>query len=563
MQAVQGGSPGARAGSGAAADEAAARNWRRNREALQPSGAARECGSPGGIAGVEWLFGRDGALTALLPGERWWAGCSVPRAAARFMLKTMEAGGNVACFLSPMHAAQLREALDRLEKRQAIVAIVPDAATLWVILHCEDFSADIADHRLWFACGNDWEGELAKLFAENPGLPTPAQFIRPILADAAPADRLISPAQRAFAAETSRRAERIGELLATARPRAEVRRLCLIAPTHFRLWDLAPDVLAEVLHGAAGSGVEVRRFDADDPASASPLALAAAVAECNAVVAANLSRADAPGLAPHDLPWITWITSSRMPAASSAGPRDQLLLADADWRSAVREAGWDASRVRVASWPARAVCDPPATARLVLLADTETLEPPKKVEDFSSHKLLWEMIEQELTRDPFSLGGDVDGFLRSRMDRLRIPETGFDRGLFIDCLIVPAYQQGLAALLVREGIPLRIHGKGWDGMDCVADAAAGPVSSAGEFEAAIANSSALVHACPSRQAHPIDAIGRPVVRAFGLRRENFIREARRPSSPADAPVATPPLSWDVIAPLLGIHPAPASGRQGS
>src|SRR5205807_9778189 len=121
-------------------------------------------------------------------------------------------------FLSPLHAAQLRVALDRLERSQAIVAIIPDATTLWVVLHCEDFSQDIAAHRLWFAAGENWEAELERLFVDQPGLCTPSQFIRPILADPEAADRLIAPAQKIFSTEGSRRAEQIRQL--ASRPAA-------------------------------------------------------------------------------------------------------------------------------------------------------------------------------------------------------------------------------------------------------------------------------------------------------------------------------------------------------
>ena len=123
--------------------------------------------TPPALPNLTWLFARDGSLTALVDGERWWAGCSVPRAAARFMLKTMDVRGTVGCFLYPSHAAQLRVALDRLHARQAIVAIVPEPQTFAVLLHAEDFSRDIAAGRLWFATGDSWEEELEAIFDWN------------------------------------------------------------------------------------------------------------------------------------------------------------------------------------------------------------------------------------------------------------------------------------------------------------------------------------------------------------------------------------------------------------
>lgn len=180
---------------------------------------------------VSWVFARDGSLTGMLAGERWWAGCSLPVRAAQFMLRTLDIGGTVACFLSPAHAAQLRVALGLLERRQAIVAIVPEERTLSVMLHCDDFSREIIGHRLWFAAGEEWAEQLRRVFQEKPGLPTPAQFIRPILADSEIADRLIAPAQKVFSDMSSRQVERIQSLLrARTRPTC-VRRVCLIAPS--------------------------------------------------------------------------------------------------------------------------------------------------------------------------------------------------------------------------------------------------------------------------------------------------------------------------------------------
>ena len=122
----------------------------------------------------EFLHARDGSLTHRTPAG-WAAGCSLPRRAARQQLRTMDVGGPVACFLDPPHAADLRAALDRLTAAHAVVAVVLDAAALPVLLSCEDFSADVAAHRLWVVAGADWAARLRALFDRHPGLPTPSQ----------------------------------------------------------------------------------------------------------------------------------------------------------------------------------------------------------------------------------------------------------------------------------------------------------------------------------------------------------------------------------------------------
>src|SRR5687768_1986901 len=89
----------------------AACNWQRNLAALsetQPEVA------PLLVAEVEWVFGRDGALTAQ-QGGKWWGGCSVPQAAAEELLRTLEITSAMACFLAPAHGAQVATALRRLK----------------------------------------------------------------------------------------------------------------------------------------------------------------------------------------------------------------------------------------------------------------------------------------------------------------------------------------------------------------------------------------------------------------------------------------------------------------
>ena len=61
---------------------------------------------------------------------------------------------------------------------EVIVAIVPDVQNAWVMLHCENFAADVRGHRLWLVVGEEWETQLAALLREREGLPIPSQFVR-------------------------------------------------------------------------------------------------------------------------------------------------------------------------------------------------------------------------------------------------------------------------------------------------------------------------------------------------------------------------------------------------
>src|SRR5439155_18022135 len=107
--------------------------------------------------------------------------------------------------------------------------------------------------------------------------------------------------------------------------------------------DAAAVLAAELTPCAADAGTTIERFDSDDPASSSPLALATAAARCGSVVAANVSRADAANLVAPETPWITWVTRPIIPPFVVAGPRDGIVVADPEWQPLAIASGWPAA----------------------------------------------------------------------------------------------------------------------------------------------------------------------------------------------------------------------------
>ena len=501
-----------------AAQPLAAANFRANRQAT----GEVSCEVPE----MEWLFARDGSLTAMSAGERWWGNCSLPRRAAEFMLRTLEIAGPVACFLSPVHAAQLRVALNRLNREQAIVAIVPDNTTLNVLLHCEDFSADLASGRLWFACGADWETKLERLFESAPGLATPAHFIRPIVADPHSMDEMIAAAQRVFAAVSERRARQIEHLKSRWSPSPNRRRLCLLESSRYAPWEDAAETLARNI-ARSTIDTSVCPYRLDDPRSASPLGLAEVLHGCDVIIAANRSRSQMPDVAPAQMPWITWVTVPHIPAADPVAENDHLLLADPRWRQPALDAGWPAERIHLAGWPGESTLVPNGGRKsLAIVADTRAIEIPASVKEYSSQVLLWDAIARELADDPFAVGDDLQSYLGSRLSDMKVSRDGFDEATFIDRLIVPAWQQSVAGLLAREGFPLDLFGAGWSQLDDLAGLARGPVSSQQRLREIIVGSTALVHLWPADHAHAIDTCGRPVARPFANTRARHLRDVR-------------------------------------
>jgi hypothetical protein len=506
---------------------------------------------------VTWVFGRDGCLTAFELDERWITGCSVPLLTAQAVLKTLDAGTGTACFLSPSHAAQLRVTLERLSLNQALICIVPDPISLNRMLHCDDFSSDLARGRLWFASGEKWPDKLTQILEAVPGLATPSRFIRLPHADASVVEALIVDAQRVFAEQNTRRSNAIAEMRAAWRPRNEKRysRLCVIARSTFRLWDDAGHVLNNALSESNSCAIECSRFDPDEPSGNSPFALAVAISEADAIISADVSRAEAPKLASDEQPWLTWITAGRIPPFTSAGPNDRLLLTDADWKQSAIVAGWPEQRLTVAGWPSPAVtASIPAIDRsLTLIADTVSLEMPESLSEFSSHCLLWDKVRDLVLADPFSIKGSTESWLhdQARADGIA-PET-LNISLFISHLIIPAYQQALAELLIKAGLPVRLYGAGWSDLPNFKTYASGPVTSREHLSDIARDAAALVSGVPSHAAHEIDAMNRPVISPCDTR-EQFIREAKSSVSTAyvacSAKMKMQPLSSATISSLL-------------
>ncbi len=524
----------------AAAREARA-NWSNNLAALrvvQPDIA--ELLEPIEPDIAEWVFARDGSLTAMTTDGKWWGGCSVPLLASQCILDTLETANIGSALLDPSCAALLRAARQRMGNWPVLLVVQPDLLIARTILSCHDFSADIRRHRLWIVCGTEWPGQLKQLLSDHSGLATPARFIRTKWSSDETILPMITTAQDVFSEVLNHRATELARAQANPRFSTDRKNLLIIGGTEFRLWDNAASTLHQQLASVATSEkLKLRRFDTDDALSGSPLALLHAAQTSGCVISANLFRADCNQLITTEVPWICWITLPAVPAFESAGPDDALILADPNWLPLARKAGWPVDRVHVSGWPVRARTPVGSTAQahLALICNTQRIEIPASVKNYSSHRLLWELIEEELHHNPLAVD-KVDDYLTDRAAQLHIAADALERRQFIESLILPAYQQGLARLLIAQKIPLRISGNGWEAVDEFANHGCQPLTSPAELDTAVNAATALIYCWPQRSAHPIEATGKPLVHRSGHDRQQLIRNAQaalRHLSPAPNP----------------------------
>jgi len=497
-------------------------NWKINLSALAETQKQLAISLANLNVQVDWIFARDGALSALENGK-WWGGCSVPAKAAKELLRTLQITSSVACFLFPSHPTQISYALQRLRSEQAIIALFPRLEDLFLTLHCHDFSNDITGHRLWFIAGDHWPSQISDLFRRNPGLPLPQQFIRTaLLCDDASAP-LIAAAQKVFNDELYHRSQLLTQLRETrSRPTVSTRkRITIAAPMRFRLWDDCGGVLEALAE--SHQDFDCTPINFDDPLHASPLALAHAAAESDAVVTANITRADCSHYLHPQIPLISWLTTRAIPHFNTAAAHDALLLTNPQSIAHAKKSGWPANRLALVPWPT--ITTPTEPTHLSIIADTHPIQPSPGFE-LSSHQLLWDLIHAELRDNPTLINNDVLAFLRSRMQRLGILEHGLDIRRFIEELIIPAYQQFIAAQLIDSHLPLRIFGQGWREISTFSCHSEGPVTSRDHLKRALTTTLALIHLGPTNIPHPIDTAGPPVIRLTSRGISGIISDCR-------------------------------------
>ncbi len=109
---------------------------------------------------------------------------------------------------------------------------------------------------------------------------------------------------------------------------------------------------------------------------------------------------------------------------------------------------------------------------------------------------------------------------------LDIASDTLDRFRFLDGLILPTYQQGIARLLVNAELPVKLHGKGWNQLEEFRPFATGPVQTETDFVAAAQSSAVLVYIWPKANPHPIESLSKPILYPSTRRSDQFLKNAQ-------------------------------------
>jgi hypothetical protein len=506
------------------------------RASTQLSTNGKALGVEFGLPDVEFVFGRDGSLTARDFAGQWFSGSSLPGKVAEQLLDKLSIRGQTACMLAPTHPAQIARALTKLEQAQALIAVLPDQYSASLFLACEDFERDLRCGRLHLIFGEDWSRQLEQLLIRNEGLPVPTQFLRLPVSDGAIVDGMIPAAQQVFSRVTARRNGEIETLRSRAPGRSGATlRICVIAPSRQRMFDNATSHLLAALQEAGDAPVDVRVFDPDTPGMNSTLHFARGAADRDVIVAADLARSDLPNLVALRIPWITWVTGARIPNPTLDAAGDRLILCDPACSARAATIGWQPEQ-------------------LAVFSDTSLIEVPETVAEYSSQELMWDAIAAEIERDPLAVYGRADALLASMATRFQIPLASIDAPLWVERLILPAYQHSLARLLIRSNLPIKLYGRNWDKIADLREHACGDLPTLAVFTDALAACSGIVHSLPVEVRGAADCVNREVVRPTGRDAKALVRLARDILSGRRAgqskPLQTPEICLTLIRKLI-------------
>ncbi|MGA2500966.1 MAG: hypothetical protein ABSH20_24785 [Tepidisphaeraceae bacterium] len=486
---------------------------------------------------VEWLYARDGTLSARIPAGGWLGQCSLPLRAAGELLADMSAPGRVSLLLYPTHAAQLGTVLERLTPQQAVISIHETLFDAACALACHDFSPDIRTGRLYLTAGSQWPSQLAQLLASHPGLPAPQQYLRTALLPAEAGQRLMEVAGQVINTHTEQAKAIIEQPRRSLRPQPDDPVL-LLAGSAFRPWDLATPALLALLrnHPAIPHSV----LDIDRPDRSSPMALLAALQGHRTILTAELTRANLPQAVPADLPVVTWLLHGQVPPASPAGPHDRLIVASRELERCARQEGWTTRRVLLAVPPSPVL--QAGGSYLGIIADYVDLDLGEHGFQLSSHRLLFEAIGEELLKNPLALGTSVMDYLKARAGQLNLRPENLDLSLFIERLILPVYARGIARLLVSGGLPVRLIGARWESDEQLRASHGGNPHSREELCVAIGQCAAIVNVWPVDHPPPLQLFGRPVLPTAGQVEAQLLTVARSFVGPASSPAGSGPVS---------------------
>jgi hypothetical protein len=503
--------------------EEAVRNFEINKSALEAVWPRSVFCVPETLAELEWLYARDGSLSARHVDGQWLSQVSIPERAARKMLGKAIVNGSSAVMIAPTHAQQIRAMLDRMSKQQVLIVVIPGEYIAGTILACADFSADIRAQRLWLACGPDWPEEIHAILDTHEGIAPPSMMIRVPGLNAETVERVLKHCETMLARHSTTHRTQLGLLQAKPRfPQRPPKKVCVVTGA-FKLWDDAAYLLGQ----AAGRGpIESIVLDASTGTQTSALRLARTVDGCDAIVTANLSRTDLPQVVPENVPWITWMTTNRIPRPDPAASFDRLIVADASQRSLATDAGWDGARVVVGQEPIR--CNTTSRAATpAIIADLPRMTMPRAVEEMSSQRLVWERVEHDITRNPFCIGSQPLEYIYNIAAEIGLGRTSFPIDTFRTELLVPCFMRSFAKLLASRGVKFAIYGRGWEAVEELASRSKGPLETDSALANALASSSILLDVWPGEPTHPARRAGKPMLRPWGRDLASLPREINR------------------------------------
>ncbi len=503
----------------------AAQNFESNKAAIESVWPRTILSVPETLPELEWLYARDGSLSGKHIDGQWIGQVSVPAKAARKMLGQVIVSGSSAVLLAPTHAQQIRTVLDRMSVQQVLMVIIPGEYIAGTILSCADFSAEIRARRLWLACGPDWLEEITAILESQDGIAPASMMIRVPGLNAGAVERVLKPCEALLIRNTRTHSTQLGLVYSKPQsPKKPPKKVCVVSGP-FKLWD---DASHQLENAIASADVEAVIVDSSIPTQSSALKVARSADGCDAILTANVSRTDLPMVAPHNVPWITWVTNNRIPRHDPAATSDRLIVSEPTQVRLAIEAGWKESSILVGQEPIRTKTTS-RNALPAIFADLEPIVMPRSIEEMSSQRLVWERIEHDVGRNPLCIGASPVEYIYRVAEQIGLARNGMPIDTIRSELLVPQFMRSLAKCLKAANVKFKIYGRGWDAIPEVATCWAGPIIDGDSLAKALTATSAILDVWPGDATHPARRSGRTMIRPWGKESATLLREIGRAS----------------------------------
>lgn len=423
----------------------------------------------------------------------------MPTVSAASLLKQFNVGSGNAVLAAIGCGLEAKLLSERLGRHRTTFVLETEPLNLALALRLWDMSAGLRDWRIILLLAKDLAGLRGKFIAfcqSHPGLELPAKMLAwpwRAKADLQPWQGLLEDVARHVNRDRSQHlAQQISRLQQSYKPAAQPGAVAVLTTVANLLTCRAGEALVD---GAKAAGFETIGCWPDSPLRAGHLAGLVASGEVASagknvqIVLIDQCRNHWPlqELPNRLVSWLVAAESLDETYKPAAGKEDWVVASTDKQREQLLSLGWPAGRI-IASAPfvsPKAFDSPNDLPRegVILLHDLTAEDPQQAGVNLYSHKVLWQELRDRLNREPDAWQASqgqrwLTGAQVSTSTDLADPTVQEQFLGVVQRHLAPSVILSRAArAIVEAGLPLRIAGTGWQGLDWAKGIALGPMDS--------------------------------------------------------------------------------------